>query len=76
MYALKVSKAGNSTCLLLTKAAAAKLAVSKGDTVYLTDAPDGSLLVSAHDPSFARQMAAAERVMRRHRNVLKALASK
>ena len=41
---------------------------------YLTDAPDGSLRITPQDPEFARQMEVAEKIMRRDRDVLAALA--
>jgi hypothetical protein len=44
--------------------------------VYLTPAPDNSYRLTAHDPEFAEQMAAVERVMREHRNVLRELAKR
>jgi len=47
--------------------------VEKGDTIYLTDAPGGFRLVS-YDPEFEAQMSAAERIMKKRRNVLRALA--
>ncbi|HET6345531.1 MAG TPA: AbrB/MazE/SpoVT family DNA-binding domain-containing protein [Myxococcota bacterium] len=75
-YAIKVSTAGNSTCLMLPKAAADRLQVEKGDVVYLTEGPDGALLLTTSDPEFAEQMAAAEQVMRQYRNALRELAKK
>ena len=41
MLALKITKVGNSAGLLLPKEALAKLRVEQGDTVYLTETPDG-----------------------------------
>jgi hypothetical protein len=55
----------------------AKLKVREGDSVCLTDAPDGSLRVApvtAGREQFAQQMKTAEAVIRRYRNTLRELA--
>ena len=74
MIALKVTTVGSSAGVVLPKEALAKLNVAKGDTLYLTDAPDGSLRITPQDPEFARQMEVAEKIMRRDRDVLAVLA--
>jgi putative addiction module antidote len=71
---LKLRKIGNSLGVVLPKEALAHLQVEEGDTINVTDAADGTLRVSAHDPEFARQMDAAKSVMRRYRNALRELA--
>jgi putative addiction module antidote len=73
MVKLKISRVGNSAALLLPKEALAKLHVQQGDTVYLTEAPDG-YRITASDPDFERQMKHAQKVMRKYRNTLRALA--
>lgn len=73
MIAMKLTKIGNSLGFVLPREAAERLKVEKGDTVYLTDAPDGFRLVP-YDPKFEAQMSAAERIMKKRRNVLRALA--
>jgi putative addiction module antidote len=73
MLALKITKVGNSSALLLPKEALAKLRVEQGDTVFLTEAPDG-YRITAHDPEFESDMKLARRVMRKRRNVLRELA--
>ena len=70
---LKVTKIGNSAGVILPKEVLARLRVGPGDQLYLTEAPDGVRL-TATDPEFQKQMEAAERIMRRDRNVLRALA--
>ena len=72
--ALRLRKVGNSVGVVLPKEALAHLRVEEGDTISVTDAADGTLRVSAHDPEFARQMDAAKNVMRRYRNALRELA--
>ena len=55
MIALKVTTVGSSAGVVLPKEALAKLNVAKGDTLYLTDAPDGSMRITPQDPDFARR---------------------
>lgn len=73
MLALKITKVGNSSGLLLPKEAMAALNVQQGDTVYLTASPDGFRL-TPYDPDFERQVAIMRRVARKRRNVLRELA--
>jgi putative addiction module antidote len=73
MLALKITKVGNSAGLLLPKEALAKLRVEQGDTVFLTETPDG-FRITPYDPEFARQMALARKLMKKHRKVLRELA--
>lgn len=69
----KVTTVGNSAGIVLPKEALAKLRVQKGDTVYITEAPDG-LHLAAYDPEFVEDMEIAERLMRKYRNALRRLA--
>lgn len=70
---LKVRKFGNSSGVLLPKEVMARLRVGEGDTLYLTDAPDGMRL-TAGDPGFEAKMALAEKIMREDRDILRVLA--
>jgi putative addiction module antidote len=70
---LKVTTVGNSVGLVLPKDILAKLRVSKGDSVFAIETPNG-IELTPYDPAIARQMDVAEGVMRKHRNVLKKLA--
>ena len=70
---LKLTTIGNSTGVILPKRVLAKLRVKKGDTVYLTESPEG-FLVTPYDERFARQVEAAEDFMKEYRDVLKELA--
>jgi putative addiction module antidote len=67
-------KIGNSVGILLPKEALAHLNVEEGAALYLTEAPDGSLRVTANNPAFAHKMAVAQRLSRRYRNALRQLA--
>ncbi len=74
---LKLRKVGNSIGVVLPKEALARLNVGEGDTIALTDSPEGGLRVtpvSDGREQFARQMEAAESVIRRYRNTLRELA--
>ena len=73
MVKLKLTTVGSSTGVVLPKEVLARLKVQKGDTVFLTDAPDG-FRITPYDPEFEHQMEVARRVMRERRNVLKELA--
>jgi hypothetical protein len=52
----------------------AHLKVQKGDTLYLTDAPDGGYRLTAYNPEFERRMALADEFMHEDREVLRTLA--
>lgn len=69
----KITSIGNSAGIILSKEILAKLRVEKGDTLYVTETPDG-IELRAYDPTFATQMDAAERLMREDRDILKKLA--
>ena len=74
---LKLRKVGNSVGVVLPKEALARLNVEEGDTITLTDTPEGGLRVTpatAGREQFADQMKAAESVIRRYRNTLRELA--
>ena len=74
---LKLRKVGNSVGVVLPKEALARLNVEEGDTLTLTDAPEVGLRVTpatASREQFAKQMKAAESVIRRYRNTLRELA--
>jgi putative addiction module antidote len=70
---LKITKAGNSAAIILPKELLARLRVALGDTLYATEAPDGVRLTAA-DPDFEAQMAVAEEIMRKDRDILRVLA--
>lgn len=73
MISLKLVRIGNSVGFVLPKEAVSKLKVETGDVVFLTESPDG-YRISPYDPAFEKQMQAAERIMKKRRNVLRALA--
>jgi putative addiction module antidote len=70
---LKITKIGNSAGIILPKEVLSRLRVGPGDTLHLTESPDGVRLTAA-DPDFAAQMEAAEAIMREDRDILRVLA--
>jgi putative addiction module antidote len=73
MTKLKLTAIGNSAGVVLPKEVLARLKVDKGDSVYLTESPDGYRL-TPYDPDFERQMDTARKIMKRRRAVLRELA--
>jgi putative addiction module antidote len=71
--ALKLTQIGNSVGVILPKEILARLKVGKGDSLFVTDLPDGVAL-RPYDTEFAEQMELAREIMRKRRNVLRELA--
>ena len=74
MFTFKLTTVGSSEGFIVPKDAREKLNIQKGDTLYLTDAPDGGLRITPFSPEFARQMTLAEQIMREDREILRVLA--
>jgi putative addiction module antidote len=72
-YKVKVTTVGSSTGIVLPKELLGKLKISKGDTLYATETPDGVQL-SPYNEEFAKTMEVAENIMRRYRDTLRKLA--
>jgi putative addiction module antidote len=70
----KVRKIGNSLGILLSKEALQILKVEEGQSLYLTEAPNGSLNLTPDRPGFAEKMEVAESIMNRYRNAFRELA--
>ena len=73
MPALKLTQIGNSVGVILPKEVLVRLKLGKGDTVYLTENPDGVTL-TPNDPTFEEQINVARTIMKKRRNVLRELA--
>jgi putative addiction module antidote len=73
MIELKVTAIGNSLGVILPKDALGRLKVGKGDSLFITESPDGYRL-TPYNPSFEGQMAAARKVMKKRRSALRELA--
>ena len=74
MQKLKVTTVGASAGVILTKEVMAHLKIRKGDTLYVTEATDGSYRLTPYNPEFERQMSLAEDIMHEDREILRALA--
>jgi putative addiction module antidote len=70
---VKITTIGNSVGIVLPKEVLNRLHVEKGDTLFITEAPDGVRL-SPYNVTFAQKLEALEHVMRENRDVLKKLA--
>ena len=73
MIELKLTAVGNSLGVVLPKEALARLKVAKGDTLYITETPDGYRL-TPYNPDFEAQMTAARKIMKKRRAALRELA--
>jgi putative addiction module antidote len=71
--AVKITTIGNSVGIVLPKEILNRLHVEKGDTLYISETPEG-IQLTPYDQGFADEMDAARRVMRKHRDVLRKLA--
>ncbi|MES2476616.1 MAG: AbrB family transcriptional regulator [Verrucomicrobiota bacterium] len=70
----KVRKIGNSLGIVLSKEALQALKVGEGDTLFLTEAPEGSLRITPEKPGFDAKMKVAEDLINRYRNAFRELA--
>ncbi len=74
MQTLKLTQIGNSVGVVLPKEVLARLSLEKGDTIYLTDSPNGMRLTTTN-PEFEEQMKLARGIMKKRRDVLAELAN-
>lgn len=70
---VKVIQVGNSLGVTLPKEALATLKIEKGDTLILTQAPDG-LRLTPYDPDIANQLETVRQVLKKRRHALRELA--
>ena len=70
---LKITRIGNSAGVVLPRELLARLRAGVGDTLYVTESPDG-IRITAADPDFAEKIAVAEKIMREDRDILRVLA--
>jgi putative addiction module antidote len=73
MHALKLTQIGNSVGVILPKEVLARLKLSKGDTLHVTETPDG-IALTPYDPSFEEQVELGREFMREYRDTFRALA--
>jgi len=70
---VKVTTVGNSVGIVLPREVLEKLSVEKGDTLYITETPNGVQL-TPYSADLAAKIEVAEKVMRDYRDVLRKLA--
>lgn len=73
MTTLKLTQIGNSVGVVLPKEVLARLKLQKGDTLFLTETPDGVAL-TPYDPSLDEQLALGREFMREYRDTFHQLA--
>jgi putative addiction module antidote len=71
---LEIKKIGNSTGVILPKELLARLNLSQGEWVYVTELPDGGVRLTPYDPDFEDVMRLADEIMDEYRDTLRALA--
>lgn len=72
-FTLKLTQIGNSVGVVLPKEALAAMKLEKGDTVHLSDTPDGFQL-SPYDPKIEDELKLGREFMREYRDTFHALA--
>ena len=70
---LEIKKIGNSTGVILPKEMLARLRLEQGDTIIITETPDG-FMATRQDPAFEKAMGLARRGMKKYHNALTELA--
>lgn len=71
---LEIKKIGNSTGLILPKELLARLGLSQGDSVYVTELQGGDIRLTQYDPEFEKTMEVMDDLMDEYRDTLKTLA--
>ena len=74
MHILKIRKVGNSLGTTLPKEVLQKLRVREGDSIFVTETPDG-FHITAYNPDFEKAMEAYKKVSNKYRNALRELAN-
>lgn len=73
MHILKLTQIGNSVGVILPKEFLSTLKLEKGESIFLTETPEG-YIVTPYDPSLEEQIVAGREFMREFRNTFHALA--
>jgi putative addiction module antidote len=73
MHVLKLTQIGNSVGVILPKEALARLRLEKGQSVFLTETPEGYAL-TPYDPTLEEQIQAGREFMREFRDTFHQLA--
>ena len=73
MHMLKLTQIGNSVGVILPKEVLARLKLERGDSVFITETPDG-YAITPYDPALEEQLQAGREFMRDFRDTFRALA--
>ena len=73
MHVLKLTQIGNSVGVILPKEVLASLKVGKGESILLTETPEG-YVVTPYDPALDEQMVAGREFMSEFRDTFHTLA--
>jgi putative addiction module antidote len=73
MFTLKLTQVGNSVGVILPKDLLARLKLGKGESIYLTETPEGYVL-TPYDPALTEQVEAGREFMREYRDTFHQLA--
>jgi putative addiction module antidote len=73
MHILKLTQIGNSVGVILPKEMLASLKLGKGESVFMTETPEGYVL-TPYDPTLHEEMQAGREFMREFRDTFHALA--
>ena len=73
MFTLKLTQIGNSVGVVLPREALAKLKLAKGESVFLTETPNGYVL-TPYDPSLEEEIQAGRAFMHEFRDTFHQLA--
>ncbi len=74
VFELKLQKVGDAVGMILPEEALAALKASEGDSVRVTQDPDGAPRITAANFEVASQMKAADEIIRRYPETLRDLA--
>lgn len=72
-FTLKLTQIGNSVGVILPKEALAALKLEKGDTIHLSESPEG-FQITPYDPTLADQLDLGRDFMHEFRDTFHALA--
>ena len=73
MYMLKLTQIGNSVGVVLPKEALARLKLVKGESIFLTETPDGYAM-TPYDPALEEEIQAGRAFMHEFRDTFHQLA--
>ena len=73
MHTLKLTQIGNSVGVILPRDVLSRLRLGKGESVFLTETPDGYVL-TPYDPALEEEIAAGRAFMNEYRDTFHQLA--